>query len=267
MRSYFPATAWPPPVHHRRGGSARLSTRRSASLVIGLAVASLAATSLAAMLTTNELLVESVERPPRRTHPPVPHPRLGSANPVQAVPSAAPPRPGHPAGRRPPAASGAAGEPASAPPSRRAERPTVLAVVVQRPPPSRVIVRPPRAVPPRPRRPPPPPQPPPPPPPPRRFTAWPLPPSCRVQAPPPPPDQVLPTGRPCRPDMRYLPWKHLTSEWPGWRARHRWRRGRDSVQADLRRAAPHVPVVGLGGDLCAAERQVVENRTFVRRSA
>jgi hypothetical protein len=218
MRSYFPATVWPPPVHHRRGGSARLSTRRSASLVIGLAVASLAATSLAAMLTTNELLVESVERPARRTHPPVPHLRLGSGSPVQAGPSAAPPRPGRPAGRRSAAAAGPAREPASAPTGPRAGRATVLPVV-QRPAPPQVIVRPPRAVPPRPRRPPPPPSRPSPPP--RRFTARPLPPGCRVKGALPPPGQVVATTRPCGPDQRYLPWKRLMAARTSWRARQR----------------------------------------------
>jgi len=85
-----------PPVHLRRRGSPRVSSRRSASLLIALGVGSLAATSLAAMVATGELLVESFGRPVSdRLEPPAPD--LGRPGVIQVEP----PRPGRgkPGGR------------------------------------------------------------------------------------------------------------------------------------------------------------------------
>ena len=81
--------AGPPPTAHLRRGSPRVSSRRNTSLVVALGVASLAATSLAAMVATSELLTESITRP-----------AAGGARPAG-------PRPG-PAGRHPGRAAGAA---------------------------------------------------------------------------------------------------------------------------------------------------------------
>jgi hypothetical protein len=90
--------------------------RRSASLVMGLAVTSLAATSLAAMFATSQLLAESVDRPaPRRLQPLVPD--LGSMGTIQVEPPSGPRSGRPPAGGKPPAAG--------APPPRQpaADRP------------------------------------------------------------------------------------------------------------------------------------------------
>jgi hypothetical protein len=63
-----------PPVQPRRRGSPRVSSRRNASLVVALGVASLAATSLAAMVATGELPVESFDYPVSGpVDPPVPN--------------------------------------------------------------------------------------------------------------------------------------------------------------------------------------------------
>jgi hypothetical protein len=85
-----------PPVHLRRRGSPRVSSRRNASLLIALGVGSLAATSLAAMVATSELLVESFGRPVSdRLEPPAPD--LGRPGVIQVEP----PQPGRgkPGGR------------------------------------------------------------------------------------------------------------------------------------------------------------------------
>jgi len=44
-------------------GSPQVSSRRNASLVVAVGVASLAATSFAAMVATSELLAESISHP------------------------------------------------------------------------------------------------------------------------------------------------------------------------------------------------------------
>jgi translation initiation factor IF-2 len=115
-----------------------VSSRRNASLVVALGVASLAATSLAAMVATSELLVESFDYPVSgRLDPPVPD--LGGPGVLEVEP----PRPGRgkrPAGRsRAPAAEPAprptpAGRPArggaaASPDGGRA----IVVVVVRRP--------------------------------------------------------------------------------------------------------------------------------------
>jgi hypothetical protein len=86
-----------------------VSSRRNTSLVVALGVAALAGTSLAAMVATSELLVESFGRPVSgRLDPPVPD--LGPPKVVQVEP----PEPGRvgPRGRRP-------GAPGGSPPPRR----------------------------------------------------------------------------------------------------------------------------------------------------
>jgi hypothetical protein len=76
-----------------------VSSRRSASVVIALAVASLAVTSMGAMVASSELLVDAVDRPAgRRLDPLVLD--LGSVGTIQAE---LPPDP--PADPRPPAAA------------------------------------------------------------------------------------------------------------------------------------------------------------------
>jgi hypothetical protein len=136
-----------------------VSSRRSASVVIGLAVASLAVTSMGAMVASSELRVDAVDRPARRRLDPLVL-DLGSVGTIQAeLPrDAAPPRP--PA-RRPPAADPAPPRrpgPAAAPAA--ADRPegdgrlvvvahtqvVVRKVVIRRP----VFVPPPRPPAPRP---------------------------------------------------------------------------------------------------------------------
>jgi hypothetical protein len=88
-----------------------VSSRRSASVVIALAVASLAVTSLGAMVASSELLVEAVDRPARRRLDPLVL-DLGSVGTIQAeLPRDA--RAGRPPARRPP--------PADPPPPRRRE--------------------------------------------------------------------------------------------------------------------------------------------------
>jgi hypothetical protein len=86
-----------------------VSSRRSTSLVVALGVAALAGTSLAAMVATSELLVESFGRPVSgRLDPPLPD--LGGPNVIQVEPPE-PGRVGRPGGR-----SGAA---EGGPPPRR----------------------------------------------------------------------------------------------------------------------------------------------------
>jgi len=88
-----------------------VSSRRSASVVIALAVASLAVTSMGAMVASSELLVEAVDRPARRRLDPLVL-DLGSVGTIQAeLPRDA--RTGRPPARRPP--------PAAPPPPRRRE--------------------------------------------------------------------------------------------------------------------------------------------------
>jgi hypothetical protein len=118
-----------------------VSSRRNTSLVVALGVAALAGTSLAAMVATSELLVESFGRPVSgRLDPPVPD--LGPPNVIQVEP----PEPGRvgPPGRRPGASEG------SPPPRRRspgwaapeAEGGGVALAVQQRPArQERVVVR------------------------------------------------------------------------------------------------------------------------------
>jgi hypothetical protein len=60
-----------------------VSSRRSASVVIALAVASLAVTSMGAMVASSELLVEAVDRPARRRLDPLIL-DLGSVGTIQA---------------------------------------------------------------------------------------------------------------------------------------------------------------------------------------
>jgi hypothetical protein len=60
-----------------------VSSRRSASVVIGLAVASLAVTSMGAMVASSELLVDAVDRPARRRLDPLVL-DLGSVGTIQA---------------------------------------------------------------------------------------------------------------------------------------------------------------------------------------
>jgi hypothetical protein len=90
-----------------------VSSRRSASVVVALAVASLAVTSLGAMVASSELLVEAVDRPARRRLDPLVL-DLGSVGTIQAeLPrDARPARP--PAAHRPPTLRRRAG--ASRPP-------------------------------------------------------------------------------------------------------------------------------------------------------
>jgi hypothetical protein len=91
-----------------------VSSRRSASVVIALAVASLAVTSMGAMVASSELLVEAVDRPARRLDPLVLD--LGSVGTIQAeLPKDA--RPARPPARRPPAAD---------PPPPRRRQPTAV---------------------------------------------------------------------------------------------------------------------------------------------
>jgi hypothetical protein len=79
-----------------------VSSRRSASVVIGLAVASLAVTSMGAMVASSELLVDAVDRPARRRLAPLVL-DLGSVGTIQAeLPRDA--RRRRPPARRPPAA-------------------------------------------------------------------------------------------------------------------------------------------------------------------
>jgi len=88
-----------------------VSSRRSASVVIALAVASLAVTSMGAMVASSELLVEAVDRPARHRLDPLVL-DLGSVGTIQAeLPRDA--RTGRPPARRPP--------PAAPPPPRRRE--------------------------------------------------------------------------------------------------------------------------------------------------
>ena len=104
-----------------------MSSRRNASLVVALGVASLAATSLAAMVATSELLVESFDYPVSGpVDPPVPN--LGRPGVLQVEP----PRQGRakpPPGRsREPAA-----EPAPRPPKADDGRAGVVVAVQRRP--------------------------------------------------------------------------------------------------------------------------------------
>jgi hypothetical protein len=88
-----------------------VSSRRSASVVIALAVASLAVTSMGAMVASSELLVDAVDRPAgRRLDPLVLD--LGSVGTIQAELPPDPPADPPPARRRPPAGD---------PPARRRE--------------------------------------------------------------------------------------------------------------------------------------------------
>jgi hypothetical protein len=95
-----------------------VSSRRSASIVVGLAVASLAVTSMGAMVASSELLVDAVDRPARRRLDPLVL-DLGSVGTIQAEL----PRDGQPArppARRPPAADPPAPprpQPSAAPPT------------------------------------------------------------------------------------------------------------------------------------------------------
>jgi hypothetical protein len=62
-----------------------VSSRRNATVVVALGVASLAATSLAAMVATSELLAESFDRPVSdRLDPPLPD--LGRPGVIQVEP-------------------------------------------------------------------------------------------------------------------------------------------------------------------------------------
>ncbi|HEV2894937.1 MAG TPA: hypothetical protein VG411_14380, partial [Actinomycetota bacterium] len=62
-----------------------MSSRRNASLVVAIGVASLAATSLAAMVATSELLAESITHPvPEEPDPPAPD--LGRPGVIQVEP-------------------------------------------------------------------------------------------------------------------------------------------------------------------------------------
>ena len=110
-------------------------SRRDASLVVALGVASLAATSLAAMVATSELLVESFGRPVPELDPPFAG--LGPPEVIQVDPperKRAKPPPGRsraPAGGPPPRR-----EPATRPPggpAPEAGRPGVVVVVERRP--------------------------------------------------------------------------------------------------------------------------------------
>jgi hypothetical protein len=77
-----------------------VSSRPSASVVIGLAVASLAVTSMGAMVASSELLVDAVDRPARRRLDPLVL-DLGSVGTIQAeLPRDAGPL--RPPARRPP---------------------------------------------------------------------------------------------------------------------------------------------------------------------
>jgi hypothetical protein len=88
-----------------------VSSRRSASVVIALAVASLAVTSMGAMVASSELLVDAVDRPAgRRLDPLVLD--LGSVGTIQAELPPDPPADPPPARRR---------QPAGDPPPRRRE--------------------------------------------------------------------------------------------------------------------------------------------------
>ena len=101
--------AGPPPAAHLRRGSPRVSSRRNTSLVVALGVASLAATSLAAMVATSELLTESITHPlPGELDPPVPD--LGRPGVIQVEP---------PERRRAKPSGGHSRAPATAPPPRR----------------------------------------------------------------------------------------------------------------------------------------------------
>jgi hypothetical protein len=79
-----------------------VSSRRSASVVVALAVASLAVTSLGAMVASSELLVDAVDRPARRRLDPLVL-DLGSVGTIQAELPRDEPAGRPPARRRPPA--------------------------------------------------------------------------------------------------------------------------------------------------------------------
>ena len=90
-----------------------MSSRRNASLVIALGVGALAATSLAAMVATSELLVESFGRPVSdRLEPPAPD--LGRPGVIQVEP------PGRGRGQAP---GGRSPAPAAGPSLRRGSAP------------------------------------------------------------------------------------------------------------------------------------------------
>ncbi|HEV3012680.1 MAG TPA: hypothetical protein VG499_05350, partial [Actinomycetota bacterium] len=104
-----------------------MSSRRNASVVVALAVASLAATSAAAMVASSELLVESFGAPaPRRLDPPVPD--LGTLGTIQVEPPKEEPTK-RPAGRsRPPAATPPPRHAPAAQPADRGDGGVIVAV-------------------------------------------------------------------------------------------------------------------------------------------
>jgi hypothetical protein len=120
-----------------------VSSRRSASVVVALAVASLAVTSMGAMVASSELLVEAVDRPARRRLDPLVL-DLGSVGTIQAeLPRDA--RPSRQPARRPPAADPPAPrrrQPAAAPPAAdREEGGGRLVVVAHHQVVRRIVVR------------------------------------------------------------------------------------------------------------------------------
>jgi hypothetical protein len=120
-----------------------VSSPRSASVVVALAVASLAVTSMGAMVASSELLVEAVDRPARQRLDPLVL-DLGSVGTIQAeLPRDA--RPARPPARRPPAADPPPPrrrQPAAAPPAAdREEGGGRVVVVVHSPVLRRIVVR------------------------------------------------------------------------------------------------------------------------------
>jgi hypothetical protein len=91
-----------------------VSTRRNASLVIALGVGALAATSLAAMVATSELLTESFGRPVSDRLEPSANPDLGRPDVIQVEP---------PERSRGSVPAGRSRQPAAAPPPRRGPTP------------------------------------------------------------------------------------------------------------------------------------------------
>jgi hypothetical protein len=118
-----------------------VSSRRNTPLVVALGVAALAGTSLAAMVATSELLVESFGRPVSdRLDPPLPD--LGSPKVIQVEPPE-PGRVGPPGGRsRPPKAAPPPRRRSAAGSGRETDRGGVVVAVQRRPARSeRVAVR------------------------------------------------------------------------------------------------------------------------------
>jgi len=119
-----------------------VSSRRSASVVIALAVASLAVTSMGAMVASSELLVEAVDRPARRRLDPLVL-DLGSVGTIQAeLPRDA--RPARPPARRPPPADPPPPrprEPAAPPATDREDDGGALVVVAHTQVVTRIVVR------------------------------------------------------------------------------------------------------------------------------